>query len=127
MRSVLLLTYLFIGIMLAGCNGLRVEYYADHPLIGVRETFKLPVAYVTNLPDEYGDSETVRISRNIEFLEQAERDKQYVPVMDKVSITPVKANESFVVIAIYRVSSKVSNRHSPLIMMLSCSETIMEK
>lgn len=103
MRNALLMTCLFISAMLAGCNGSRVEYYSDHPLIGVRVTFKLPVAYVTNLPDEYGDPETVRISRNIELLEQAERDKRYATVMDKVSVTPVMANESFVVIAAYRV------------------------
>lgn len=64
------------------------------------------MAYVTNLPDEYEDPETVRIGRNIELLEQAERNKSYVTIMDDVAVTPTMANEAFVVIAAYRVSQQ---------------------
>ena len=101
-----ILLFLFIS----GCGGSRAEYYASHPEIGVRVSFKKPMAYLTNLPPGYGDREMVRIGRNIYTTQEAESVKQFIRMARDVVVVPIPAGATFEVIAVFRVVKKGYSR-----------------
>lgn len=89
--------------LLSGCGGSHAEYDPKSPWIGTRATFGPAMAYISILPNDYGDKETLRINQDLDTLEHAEEDKRFEPMMKNVMITPVPEGTTFKVVSIYTV------------------------
>lgn len=89
--------------LLSGCGGSYAEYNPKSPWIGTRATFGPAMAYISNLPNDYGDKETLRIGRAVNTLERAEEDKRYERTMREVMITSIPAGTTVEVVSVFTV------------------------
>ena len=100
------LLVLVLLLLSAGCSGGSHTEYAPpgNPWVGKRLTFEKPMVYMSNLPAFYStNKELMRIGRELMRLDQAAHLVRAVRNMGSVEITPVPADATFEVVAVFTV------------------------